>query len=156
MTFPLLHFKSLYIRSFSTKLLLATYSLTSCFIFAGEHQRRYGYFLDEKKRRGEGFPPPALEYLAWVSCHVEYLSWSTCSIQLVISQHRGTGRKITGAQMFAVPAPCRIELGLMGSVRLILRLSKHALIQTFHGWQLCQKVVKTVRSDGSPSKAIPP
>ena len=37
-----------------------------------------------------------------------------------------------------------------------VQLSKHALIQTFHGWQLCQKVVKTVRSDGTPSKAIPP
>ena len=39
---------------------------------------------------------------------------------------------------------------------LYVQLSKHALIQTFHGWQLCQKVVKTVRSDGTPSKAIPP
>ena len=39
---------------------------------------------------------------------------------------------------------------------IYVQLSKHALIQTFHGWQLCQKVVKTVRSDGTPSKAIPP
>ena len=41
-------------------------------------------------------------------------------------------------------------------IYIYVQLSKHALIQTFHGWQLCQKVVKTVRSDGTPSKAIPP
>ena len=36
-----------------------------------------------------------------------------------------------------------------------VQLSKHGLIQTCHGWQLCQKaskLAKTVASDGTPSK----
>ena len=36
-----------------------------------------------------------------------------------------------------------------------VQLSKHALKERFHGWQLCWKVFKTVCSDGTPPKATP-
>ena len=38
---------------------------------------------------------------------------------------------------------------------LYVQLSKHALKERFHGWQLCWKMLKTVCSDGTPPKATP-
>ena len=59
-------------------------------------------------------------------------------IQLLIShQHRGAGRYFTGAQMFAVPAACRIAMMWVSWVQLGLilvhELIKKIILAPLHG-----------------------